>query len=395
MSLVVDRRAALGDQPSIHALIAGVSKYTYLPGGGGDPTTEFYFNLPQLDSTARTANLICEWLEKADADGRLPLPLGTIRLLLSPSDAEADLPKVTECTWPNFSKEAKEWRADAGRNDRNLTFFYFTGHGIEVPPQRSILLMQDYGKPDGATLDATVDTAHIFLGMAPPPVATLKQMARTQFYFIDACRTPADVPDLDFDSVRKIWTIATPGVDDRAKPTYFGAPPGAAANALPGKQTLFSEALLDCLNGMGAAGPEGDDPRWRVNSLSLTEGMTLAIQRVNEKYKDQNAQQSFAPESSSKATLVYFSKPPEIEVEMKIDPMAALNLFRFVISDDEDQLVENVEPIDPHPFVRKLPAGQYVFRAQLLNGNHPVYKNRFKSLPVVPPRVPWTAKVMA
>ena len=57
-ALVVDHLNALGDQPSIHALVAGVSRYTYLPGGGGDPVAAVDFGLPQLDSTARTAHLI-------------------------------------------------------------------------------------------------------------------------------------------------------------------------------------------------------------------------------------------------------------------------------------------------------------------------------------------------
>ena len=326
-----------------------------------------------------------------DAEGRLPLPLGSVRLLLSPSDAEDDLPKVPECTWKNFSDEAEAWRKAAARNDKNLTFFYYTGHGLQLPPARSILLMSDFGGPGGAELEYAVELDHVMQGMVPPSAA-LGQIARTQFYFVDACRTPA-VELSDLEPAHKIWKTPPAGADDRTRPVYFGAPPGVAANALPGKQTLFSEALMECFDGLAAIGPEGNDPRWLLTSLSLTEGLKVAIERVNKKYEEKGAKQSFQPLPSDKATLLYFNEPPLVEVEFKIEPDAAVQLFKVDVADDEANPLFSIDPIAPHPHIRKLRAGQYIFRAQLLNGPHPVYRSRTKALPVKPPTVPWTAKV--
>lgn len=394
MTLVLDR-PDLRDKPAIHALIAGVSRYTYLPGGGGAPEAAQDFGLAQLDSTARTANLICEWLKKEDQEKRLPLEVGSIRLLLSPSDGEADLPATTECTWDKFSEEAAEWREAASRNDRSMTFFYFAGHGLQFPPQRQILLMSDFGQKVGGTFHRTVEMDDIFLGMAPHDAA-LKQIARTQFYFIDACRTPpGDLPELEATSVPKIWGLHRIGVDDRARPVFYGAPPGLAANALPGKQTLFSEALLDCLGGLAAVGPEGADDRWQVHSLSLTPALEVAIARVNKKYEAKGAKQSFHPLPSNKATLVYLKEPPLVPVQVQIDPDLALPLFRLDILDDEMNPVAQLDPIAPHPFVRHLPAGTYTFRATLRQPPNPQFRERVKSMVIVPipPASPWIAKV--
>lgn len=391
MTLVVDRRAEFANKPALHALIAGVSRYTHLQ------EAEFSFGLSSLDSTARTANIICEWLKKADADGRLPLPLASVRLLLSRSDAEADLPNVDECTWGNFAREAKAWRTDASGHNGSMTFFYFAGHGIQLPPQRAILLMSDYGNPnDGAPLDSAIDMQHILFGMVPP-ADVARRIARTQFYFVDACRSPVgDLSELDR-TARSPWSIPDGGVDNRSIPTFYGAPPGLEANALPGAQTLFSEALLECLDGLGAVGPENDDPRWRVTSQSLADRMTIAIERVNAKYKDKRAKQSFSPNPSSKATLVYLNEPPLVDVQLQIDPPAAVNLFRIDVADDEENALFTIEPIEPHPHPKKLRAGTYAFRARLLSPPHPEYENRSKLLPVNTPAVPcsWIAKVKA
>ena len=86
MALVYDNRHNLQGGAGIHALIAGVSHYTHLPDGGGPPAKKDW-GLPQLTATALTGYKIYRWL--IDHRDVLPKPLATVRLLLSPSAAEA------------------------------------------------------------------------------------------------------------------------------------------------------------------------------------------------------------------------------------------------------------------------------------------------------------------
>src|SRR4051794_1449431 len=87
MTLLFDQRDQLQGRPGLHALIAGASFYRHLPGGGGAPAEKTY-GLKQLSSTALTAYRVYQWiLQRKD---QLPVPLATVRLLLSPSQAELD-----------------------------------------------------------------------------------------------------------------------------------------------------------------------------------------------------------------------------------------------------------------------------------------------------------------
>ena len=87
MSLVLDERPQLQGQPGLHVFIAGVSRYIHLPGGGSNLTTKS-FGMQQLSSTALTACRLYQWL--LSHKNQLPLPLATIRLLLSRSQDELD-----------------------------------------------------------------------------------------------------------------------------------------------------------------------------------------------------------------------------------------------------------------------------------------------------------------
>src|SRR5205085_5850611 len=146
----------------------------------------------QLSSTSLTAYKIYQWLLERQA--RLPLPLATVRLLLSPSNEEAaqigaELNQlgVTACTRQNFAAEARQWRTDASSHNENVTFFYFAGHGVQRSKNDGVLLLEDFGDPAEGTLHNAAEIINIFNGMAPP-ASVQQKMARTQFYFVDACR---------------------------------------------------------------------------------------------------------------------------------------------------------------------------------------------------------------
>jgi hypothetical protein len=392
MTLVLDNTATL-QGPGLHALLIGVSRYRHLPDGGGAAAEE-PLGLAQLNSTARTADIIYQWLLKADREQRLPLPLATVRLLLSPSDVESDLTPVDPATWVNISREAKAWRTSAAASTDEMTFFYYAGHGIERTKGDSVLLAADFGDPDGgAILGRAIDMRHIVAGMAPP-IDVARQIATTQLYFVDACRTPAsDLRQFEWEEVPKIWSIPNSGVDTRAYPIYYAAVPGATAYALPEKQTLFSMALVDCLDRLGGVGPEGNDPRWRVTSLSLNDSLEEAIATVNETYSHLHPDQTYAPGGQArKVTITYLTQPPEVEVELTLDPDSAAPFYTLEIEDRDFNVVLTREPIGAVPLRERLPAGLYSFHAHP-SAPKPGFRAVKRLESVALPRFPWKAKV--
>jgi hypothetical protein len=237
VTLVYDERNNLQGKPGLHVLIAGVSAYRHLPGGVGPENSE-NFGMKQLTSTAMTAYKIHKWL--IDNKNRLPLPLATLRLLLSPSPTEADkeptLNGLAEpCTLNNFLQAATDWRADAGTNKGNVTFFYFAGHGIQRGKDDSVLLMEDFNDGLGGYLKNSVETIKLFFGMAPPN-NTKENMARTQLYFIDACRNlPPKFKNFDKVASTPVFDVELSGADDRSSaPIFYAAISDTKAAAIPG-----------------------------------------------------------------------------------------------------------------------------------------------------------------
>ena len=86
---------ATNDDPVYHALIIGVSRYTHLVGGTGPLTDEpLAASLEQLAAAATSAARVAIWIR--DHFEHPTAGKGSIRLLVSPSDAEMPLPEEIE-----------------------------------------------------------------------------------------------------------------------------------------------------------------------------------------------------------------------------------------------------------------------------------------------------------
>jgi Caspase domain len=387
MPLVFDERARVGEAPGVHALIAGVSDYTHLPGGAGPPADKS-FGMQQLSSAALSAYRIYEWL--IARKDRLPAPLASVRLLLAATPpevaAEPALAEITgSCTLSEFKSDAGAWRADARTHRESTTVFYFAGHGVQRTKGDAVLLLQDFGAPGTTILEKAVNTKNIQNGMAPSP--SQPEIARTQLYFVDACRMlPEAFRDYEQLDTSPVFDPEVGGEDDRRTPTYFAAVPGAVAYARPGVQTLFSEALLACLNG-GAAEleeVEGED-RWTVTHFSL--GDKLA-ERVREIAADAGAVQWIRSDGfGTNAPLHYLDGPPRVDVELEVVPSGALEWARVAILDDSGApAAELPTPLAPNPYATTLPAGVYAVRAAIDPPTDPYIPFTGPPRPVMPPR---------
>lgn len=361
MGLKEDRRNQLAGGPGIHAFIDGVSDYRHLEDGSDEKRATDTYGFRALHSTARTAWRFYEWLLKADAAGRLALPLATVHLLLSRSESESDVAAsdADRCSWANFVADAESWRKCASASNEEITIFYFAGHGIGRQKTEALLLMDDVGAPgSGVFVNRCVDVQQLFYGMAPPPDAA-QSVARTQFYFVDACRTQiSELREFTTQGIPQIWNVPTDGVDKRAATLFYGSLPGASAYARDEDQTLFSMALFECLDRLGAeeASSGERDLRWRITASSLIRRLPDAVLDISKRFEVD--QQCAWTGQSADAIFSYLTDPPETTITMKVDPEQAAGAFQFEVQDyKKKEPPFSIAPIAPHPHQRRMRVG--------------------------------------
>lgn len=342
MTLIVDNRNQMSQQPGLHVIIGGVSLYKHLPGGGGKQTTEDY-GMRQLSSTALSAFRFYQWL--IDPNSIFSLPIATCRLLLSPSVGEKVIApelagmNVNSCNRQNFARELREWQTDAASNKNNITIFYFAGHGIQNTRINTVLLLDDFGDPDEGPLTKTADTGNMFYGMSPPAQnsSPLAKIARTQFYFIDCCRVlPSQIKNYQPTQVPKIFQEELGAIDDRHAPMFFAALPGTKAYALQNEQTFFSKVLIECLNGAAGDASAIDDangkPKYHVSSQTLNDALAGHFSEIaNLPNTDQEF--SFEGISTGDRTINWLSGPPTVNAKIKINPALAVNNVKLEFID--------------------------------------------------------------
>ncbi len=395
MTLIFDNRVNLQGQPGLHVLIAGVSAYQNLP-KQNEPLRPENFGLRQLSSTALTAYQVYRWM--LDHQQNFPVPLVTCRLLLSPSlDEVAAEPALNElakpCTLNNFLVAASGWRDDAGSNEGNITFFYFAGHGVQRTKDDAVLLLEDFGDGIGGPLRNTVDINNIFKGMAKS-IAHPK-MAQTQLYFIDACRDfLAAFKNFEPEETTQVFRVQLSGEDKRTAPIFYAAAPGTQAIGIRGEQTLFSKALLDCLNGDAGVFEEvNGQERWHVSIHSLNEALETKIDDWNATLQ---AKQDFILGGwVANTPICFLQQPPVVEIILEVIPLEALNYTRIQALDEQGVPIPALPvPLNPHPYRCKWKAGYYTIGA-VIDPPDPRFMNFPNQIrPVMPPRFSRKVKVI-
>lgn len=378
MTLIYDKRNELGSKPGLHALIAGVSAYDHLPGGGSTAANNT-FGMEQLTSPALSAYSIYQWLTESNVE--LPVPVATIRLLLSPSRQELQVQPLlatlgaSKCTRDNFSTDAFEWRTDASRSSEDVTLFYFCGHGVQRRANDAVILFQDFGAPNGPALAKAAEIDNIYLGMAPPRDPT-KTIAQNQLYLIDACRIrPKAFNATDWMNVPTLWDTES-SVDNRTSPIFYAAIPGTEAIGRPAQMSYFCEALLNCLKGNGGDNlfdQASNGHRWQVTSLNLVRALKLELAEMNAKH---GTSLNFEPGGANKEmTINYLPAPPELDLCIEINPGEAAHCSRLTVTEmKNNQKVGQFDPPLSPPHHVRIVSGVYDVSAQI-NPPTPPYKD--------------------
>lgn len=409
MTLVFDRRRKFKGQSQTHAFLVGVSEYAHLP-KATEPPDPKKFNLLRLASPALSTWEICRWLV-ANADS-LACPLATIRLVMSPSAKEKpklkpiDLGKGKQLTreginpadWRNFVIAAKDWRKAAAADPGSMTFFYYSGHGLERLGSPLITLADFTDPAAGGVLQCSCEvTANFMLGMAPSN--DHPNIARTQFYFVDACReTVMDYPGLA-NPPGTVWD-PLPGVDDRATPMFMGSYPGSIAQTIAGKKTDFCDALTKCLeNGAENADLNDLKKRWPVTSFTLNTALS------NHFTGAKTGQYAPATGTTFKnVTLRWLTSPPQVEFRLIIRPDAAIERTGLALERVGGGFSQNIPPsAADHPYAVTSKAGIFKLTAeagagfkavtdmQLINQQTPNWPISMTAIPGPPPAPPLAA----
>jgi hypothetical protein len=354
-ALIQDNRAQIAG-PGVHAFIVGVSEYQYLPEADEPPEEKTWF-FNKLTSAALSAYRIYEWLSKAD----LRLPVKTVRLLLSTSPVERTVePALAGLNVPTadrdtFKDSAWKWRADAAaRNSDDMTFFYYSGHGLQRRPDEGIMLLADFGDPSDTKLSRCARFGSILNGMVPS--TTFPRIAKTQFYFVDSCRVRPEVLTKFVDlEVPPIFDTELNVIDQREAPVWFSTLDGAVAVGRRGRPSYFAEGLVFALD-RAAENPEdaeGGGTRWPVTSLTIKTALDRYYDRVGLTTK------VIPGGLVGEPVLRYLNSAPDVDLAIHIGPDLLAGNCSVSLCDGENDTVSKYAPCAQMDLQLTVKAGAY------------------------------------
>jgi len=233
------------------AVIIGVSDYAHLDGSAR------CFGMDKLFVSALTARRFFEWM--ASTYQWTDCPVAKCWLLLAPTAEElAAVPHISQNAilpeFPTCQDAIQQWYAEMTAlplavAKRSRSVFFFSGHGLEILPERQVLLPLDYLKPQ-TSLDRALSTQNLARGLRALPVPL-------HFVFLDACRN--DHSNLDqFEPLAGTKILNEPSTKavnpDAVVPIFYGSASGTQAFQPTDPAlglSLFGEALLDGLRAKG------------------------------------------------------------------------------------------------------------------------------------------------
>jgi len=325
------------DKVCTHVLIIGTSKYAYLP-DNKPSDNEKLLGMTSVSTPAISAYRFACWVR--DDYNNSEAPLGSIRLLLAPSQKEIDNePELGHLNslLPNSSNVEDAlyaWRQDCLRFRESHCIVYIAGHGIRLSGDSGIVLLEDFGKPNRAILEGAIDIGNIHQAMAQ------NSAAKNQFYFVDACATNQELFAQYLSTKTGVYLDIKRGEYVESSPIFFGAAPETSALGEPGKGTLFIQALLQCLQS-DAAKP--DDPnnakRWLVTTLELFKQLQNGVNRLAFSHGET---QSVVLGGISKNTIFHeLKEAPSIPLTVSLSPKEAEQYAEYKLTNLTTNVLED------------------------------------------------------
>jgi hypothetical protein len=305
----------------LHALLIGVSRYPFVEKVG----------MEDLFGPSLSVVEMAEWL--VANRNALSAPLKSVRVLASPLAEEIEAnPALSPCPRAQLQTVrtvAREWQQDAAEAPESATLFYFAGHGIQRSKGDSVLLLEDFLDPDSnIDLERTIGVNNIYNGMGN--FRRFPQLAKTQFYLIDACRMDLDtlrLGDFEAQEPTPLFMVERGGVDDRTAPIFFAAAAGKPAWNQKGVSTLFWQDLRACLDGQASETRSLGNGRkeWVVTVGQLNDSLCKMVNRFNTAHgldmRSFNLDKFSA--SALSATIRRLDKPPMVPCRVELLPEEA------------------------------------------------------------------------
>ncbi len=293
---------------AVHALIIATSLYDSLP-SDKDP-----MGLRDLRSVTRGAVRFARWLKEQYF--RKQHPVGTIRLLLSPTPEEKTeycqydpaLAQIEGTTRKNVDQALKDWRKSCRQSDGGVAVFFVAGHGLQYGKRHGAVLLQDY-KAGSKSMRCSVDIGRVhqgMLGQHDPP---------EQLYFVDACRSPKPSK---LGGTGLGFTPCDAFAGEKKAPVFFATVRTGTGYA-SATSSLFSQALLDCLDRFGVEPDQNADGKWFVSTTSLNPALEG---RVHELAVNEGYHQMTVTDELQNFDVHVFGAPPPLPVTVVIDPPA-------------------------------------------------------------------------
>jgi hypothetical protein len=364
--------------PGTHALVIGVSRYQHLADGDAPTPVGTEFDLEQLSAAARSASEFAGWLLERYRNPAAPLR--SLRVLLSPAPGEQFAPAIAARTADVRSAVLKDveeamaqFKQAANTHRDNIAIVYVAGHGVQLSKAGAVVLLEDFGANGLPTkLRAGLDVAGLHASMRS------NTSARTQFWFVDACRQRTQVAR-KFESLALPQQFDVPLGDADVSPLFLAATTGKPAYARPSKRTLFGESLLWALDGGAATSPEENGvDAWHVSVTSLIQKLPM---RVRTLAQAENAEQSVDIAGRVlEAVFHEFDGAPQADLQVDLAPPEAQPKARATLKLDDEVVVDDLAE---WPLKRRVEAGLYLLDV----ATDAPYVPRQKVLNIKPPSI--------
>jgi hypothetical protein len=357
--------AASGPSGGLHALVIGVSSY---------PNAERY-GLKSVAGPAVAAARFAQWLRSSYQNPHVRLK--SLRVLLSPTEAEAAA--TADAVGPTDGRgnstdvinAVASWADDCNKAASDIGLLYFAGHGTSMVVGGGFLILEDFGHP-AAPLTYALNLQYLLDAMST-------RLARSNFFFIDACRSTIKAQeDHELTGIMNlIYNRKAPVHRQILKVCYAAAPDlsawTTADNEVLQYGTVFFKALLRALN--QSAVELGPDGRLCVMANRLASETARGVS-AEARYLSKTYAREILGAGDGIGTLeeVPFHWPTAVPVDLDIelDPAASAtsatgSLYR-VVSTARARHDRDVS-FDPHPcLIGNIDAGKYRLQVSLPAG---------------------------
>ena len=339
-----------------HALIIGTSFYRHLP-DGSDPRGHTTFGLKQARTPCAGAMAFARWLR--DEYRNPDAPVGSIRLLLAPSEEERADPELgaaanagVQPTRENVENALVAWRKECDGDPDGVAILYISGHGLQSGRDVAVVLLTDFAATPNV-MSFAVDVGLVRHGMAG------HNRPQQQYFFVDACRiAPKELEEWEEMGNPLGLNFTHKGADYRSAPIFFSSSPDTPAFGKKGEGTVFSRGLLEVLSGPAAENGPDDHGRWYVTPYSLYLALNQRVTQLAAKLgRRQDAVLGGTPKDS---VFHVFDSPPSVSFTLELDPEDAhAHAFADLWDGGRSTVVFQDQRFLTKLLQRQVPAGLY------------------------------------